>query len=62
MVEVWFFYRDDYGTFVEVRKFNTRDEADKYIKYHRDGRSVVFVENLDDRANVLRMIGARVHD
>ena len=62
MVEVWFFHRDDNGSYAEIKNFKSKDEADKYIKSHRDGRSVVFVENLDDRANVLRMIGARVHD
>ena len=60
MVEVWLFYRDENGSYAEAKNFKTKEEADKYIKYHRDGRSVVFVENLDDRDNVLKMIGARV--
>ena len=48
------------GSDTLVVKFNTKDEADRYIDFNRNGRSVVFVDNADERDDVWRLIGARV--
>ena len=60
MVEVWFWEKTPTGTDTLVKNFKTKEEADRYIDFHRDGRNVVFVDNADERDDVWRLIGARV--
>lgn len=59
MVELWLWERTQGGSITEVKKFDTEEEAQRYIDLNRNGRNVVFVTSNDDRGNVWRLIGAR---
>lgn len=58
MVEVWLWDKDGDGSITEVKAFDTKEEADRYIDFNRRGRSVVFVHDKDERDRVWQLIGA----
>lgn len=60
-MEVWMFYLyEDGGASVEVRKFDSKEDADLWVDADRNGRNVLYVRNADERDNAWRTIGARV--
>ena len=60
MVEVWMWEKyPSGGSFTLVNRFKTKEEADRYIDFNRNGRNVVFVNDDDERDYVWRLIGAK---
>lgn len=59
MVEVWLWDKTDEGSITEVKKFDDKEKADRYVDFNRRGRSVVYVHDDKERGNVWRLIGAR---
>lgn len=60
MVEIWLWDKDGDGSITEVKAFDTKEEADRYIDFNRRGRSVVFVHDEDERDRVWQLIGAKL--
>ena len=59
MMEVWMWKLTETGSETEVKDFPSKEEAEKYINLHRDGRNVVYVNTDEERGNVWRLIGAK---
>lgn len=62
IMELWLWEKKDGHTLVEIKEFNTYEEAKSFAELNRNGRNMVFVENAYDRDNVLRLVGANVID